>query len=150
MTTALERLHARINRSGPFGTDGVPIPLLTIAEFFDGNDVDGSILCNVVWTDAAGELQVPSLQQIREVLDGIAERPDVSDLRVVVQEAGDLEDWPFAEQVLVIGAGDPGTVRGWFPADYAPDDTWLVGADDGLMEDYAVPPGQAAVMCWWD
>ncbi len=150
MTTALDRVHARVNRSGPFGAAGVPIPLLTTAEFFDGNDQDGSILCNVVWTDATGQIDAPSVQQVREVLERVAARPDVSDLRVVVHEAEDSEDWPFAERVLVVGTGDPQAVRGWFPADYAPDDSWLVAADDGPLESYEVPSGQVAVMCWWD
>jgi hypothetical protein len=148
MTTALERVHARV---GDVGADGAPLPLLTLAEFFDGNDEPGSILCNVVLSDAGeDEDDAPTPQQVREVLTALAERPEVADLRVVVTEADDPEWWPFADRVLVVTSADPETVRGWFPADYAPDEVVPQVGDRHPVEQHDVPAGHAALLCWWD
>jgi hypothetical protein len=150
MTTALERVHARV---GDLGADGVPLPLLTLAEFFDGNDEPGSILCNVVLSGAGeDEDDAPTPQQVRAVLATVAGRPEVADVRVVVTEADDPDWWPFADRVLVVTSADPEVVRGWFPADYAPDEVFP-HADEVRpqpVEPYDVPAGHAAVICWWD
>ena len=68
--------------------------LVTIAEFFDGNDDLGSIGCNL--TDH------PGLDHFRQVLDNIASRPDVEQVWLQIY---DLEegDWPFSENVLIVG-----------------------------------------------
>ena len=44
--TPLERVSARVSRLGDVNKKGTPLPLLTIAEFFDGNETIGSIGCN--------------------------------------------------------------------------------------------------------
>lgn len=50
MTTPLERITALV--SDRLDNDlFTSTPLLTLKEFFDGNDVDGSILCNLVLDD---------------------------------------------------------------------------------------------------
>jgi hypothetical protein len=43
----LQRIIERVNRNGEFYDENTPTPLLTLKEFFDGNDVVGSIGCNL-------------------------------------------------------------------------------------------------------
>lgn len=150
MTTATQRVHERVGRGGEVGAEGVPAPVLTLAEFFDGNDDTGSILCNVVLTGVGeDEDDAPTPQQVRAVLESVRDRPEVADVRVVVLEAEDPDFWPFAEEVVVVTTADPETVRSWFPEDYAPDDVRERGPKRDL-EPFDVPDGYAALLCWWD
>jgi hypothetical protein len=151
MTTAMERVRARVDRLGPLGSAGVPAPLLTLPEFFDGNDDVGSILCHVVLSGVdEDEDDAPAPQQVRAVLEQVRDRPEVCDVRVVVLEMDDPEFWPFAEQVLVVTSADAETVRGWFPADYAPDHVRPQTEDRTEVEPYDVPAGQGGLLCRWD
>ena len=45
--TPLERITERVSRLGHPDDHKTPVPLLTLAEFFEGNDHVGSICCNL-------------------------------------------------------------------------------------------------------
>src|SRR5262245_15811481 len=95
------RLAERVNRLGDPNDPVTPRPLLTLAEFFDGNDVVGSICCNLSPT--------PTPAEVYTVLSRIAARPEVSDVRVQVTMFDDPE-WPFSDTVWVITNSDPAAV----------------------------------------
>ncbi len=139
---ALARVLARV---GPLDDPDHPRPLLTLEEFFEGNDHPGSIGYNL------SELSSP--QEMYEVLRGIRSRPGVHDARV---QAQDLEgDWPSSDSVWIItDAGtDQATVMSWFPEDLAPDEI-EAHADltelDEPVEPHEMPPGTVAVLAWYD
>ena len=141
MGAALERITERVNRLGDVEDSETPTPLLTIDEFFEGNDVVGSIGCNLY----------PEVgpQVIGEALVRIAERSDVYDVRVAVS-AFDDPDWPFADRVVIATAATPDEVMGWFPEDLGPSDTW-VGPEEGFdTEPFELSSGSSMVVCWWD
>ena len=71
--TPLERVTVCVNLLDDVSSRGTPLPLLTIAEFFDGNDAVGSIGCNL-----PGSLP-PSV--MRALCETIAARDDVKGLR---------------------------------------------------------------------
>jgi len=68
--------------------------LVTIAEFFDGNDDLGSIGCNLN--------EHPGMDHFRKILGHLENRPDIEQIWMQIY---DLEegDWPFSENVIVIG-----------------------------------------------
>ena len=74
----LERITARIAPFSIGNRDFRPRPLLTIEEFFDGNDVDGSIWCNLIIETPQGTSS-PAPAMAREVLEQIRSRPEVDD-----------------------------------------------------------------------
>lgn len=82
----------RLIRSQPEHVDGRA--LVTISEFFGGNDDLGSIGCNLP--------DHPGLEHFRRVLSDIERRPDVEQVWMQIY---DLEegDWPFSENVLIVG-----------------------------------------------
>lgn len=43
----LESIAKIVNCNGNPDDPATPIPLLTLEEFFEGNDIDGSICCNL-------------------------------------------------------------------------------------------------------
>jgi hypothetical protein len=139
--TPLESITARVNKHGHVNDSATPRPLLTLAEFFEGNDVAGSIGCNLTPT--------PEPSEFYAMLRGIAARSDVSDVRVQVTMF-DAPEWPFSDTVWVITSATPDTVRAWFPEEFRPDECWRGWTEGITFEPYAVPPGMYPVACWWD
>jgi len=78
------------------------LALVTISEFFDGNDDLGSIGCNLP--------DHPGMDHFRRVLSGIENRSDVEQVWMQIY---DLEegDWPFSENVLIVGKVPVSEVR---------------------------------------
>lgn len=140
--TALERITARVNRIGDPNKLSTPRPLLTLAEFFDGNDVLGSIGCNL--------LPTPTPSEFHATLSAIAARPDVADVRVQVTMFDNPDEWPFSDTVWVITSAGAATVRSWFTEAMAPDEVeegWVKGV---AYEEYLLPVGMKPVGCCWD
>jgi hypothetical protein len=140
--TALDRVTERVNRLGDPNNPSNPRPLLTLAEFFDGNEVLGSIGCNLIPT--------PTPAEFHSVLSAIAARPEVGDVRVQVTMFDNPDEWPFSDTVWVMTSADAATVRSWFTEALAPDEIqegWVKGV---AYEEYPVPAGMKPVSCWWD
>jgi hypothetical protein len=138
----LERITERVNRLGDPNNPSSPRPLLTLAEFFEGNNVVGSIGCNL--------LPTPTPTQFHAVLSAIAARPEVRDVRVQVTMFDNPDEWPFSDTVWVITSADAATVRSWFSEAMAPDEVgegWVQGVG---YEDYPLPAGTKPVSCCWD
>lgn len=91
--TPLERITERVNRNGDVNDPNTARPLLTLTEFFSGNEVDGSIGCNLNPTASPSEFH--------ELLAVISRRHDVAEVRVQVTMFDDPE-WPFTDTVWVI------------------------------------------------
>ena len=138
--TYLERVTERVNRLGNPEDPRTPRPLLSIDEFFEGNDVVGSIGCNL-----DGE---PAPEAFYNLLQAISQRPDVKDIRVQIT-AFDDPDWPFSDTVYIMTTATPEEVATWFPEELQPNEVWD-GFVDQPYEPYEVPPGSRPVACWWD
>lgn len=139
--TPLERITARVNRHGDVNLRTTPAPLLTLEEFFDGNEVVGSICCNLDPTPAPAD--------VRKVLEGIRSRPDVADVRVQVT-LFDVPEWPFSDTVWVITSAAEPEIDGLFGEDLAPSECgqgWVKGV---AYEHLDVPEGMHPIGCWWD
>jgi hypothetical protein len=82
----------RLIRSQPEHVSGRA--LVTISEFFDGNDDLGSIGCNLS--------DHPGLKHFQSVLSEIADRSDVEQVWMQIYDVEE-GDWPFSENVLIFG-----------------------------------------------
>src|SRR6185503_12613412 len=112
--TALERITERVNRLGDPNNPSSPRPLLTLAEFFDGNEILGSIGCNLMPT--------PTPAEFHAVLATIASRVEVGDVRVQVTMFDNPDEWPFSDTVWVMTSANATTIRSWFTEAMAPDE----------------------------
>ncbi len=120
--TALDRITRRINRIGDPNDPTKPRALLTVSEFFDGNEVLGSIGRNLSPT--------PTPAEFRSVLMQIAQRPGVGDVRVQVTMFDDPA-WPFSDTVWIMTSAEPSEVASWFPENMEPDSVdegWAPGS----------------------
>ena len=137
----LERITERVSRNGDVNDEAVPRPLLTLAEFFEGNDVVGSIGCNLTPT--------PNPSEFYEILKEIATRPGVGEIRVQITMF-DVPEWPFSDTIWIITNAEPDEVAAWFDESVRPDECWVGWIDGVSFEPCDIPPGMKPVACWWD
>ena len=141
--TPLERVTERVMRNGNPGQGSVATPLLTLEEFFEGNDAIGSIGCNL-----ASE---PRPAEFYDLLRVIRQRDDVSDVRVQITAVDDPgNDWPFSDTVWIMTNTSPPDVESWFPKELAPDEVWEGWPEDIEVEEVDLEPGHRPVAAWYD
>lgn len=139
----LDRITERVMRNGNPEERGVAVPLLTLEEFFEGNDHIGSIGCNL---DSE-----PTPQEFYEFLTALRSKPQVSDVRVQITCVDDPGvEWPFSDTVWIITSADEETVRGWFPDTLAPDDVWTGWTTGVQFEEVAVADSHKPIAIWFD
>jgi hypothetical protein len=139
--TALSKITKRVNLLGDPNSAETPRPLLTLEEFFEGNNVAGSIGCNLEST--------PYPSEFYKLLSQIRERKNVKNVRVQITQFDD-PDWPFSDTVWIVTSETPDEVETWFPEHLKPDmclSGWIDGASYEKIE---VQPGMRPVACWWD
>lgn len=139
--TPLGKITKRVNRNGNPDDADTPRPLLTLEEFFEGNDVTGSIGCNL---DSA-----PSPDQFYSLLKTIKGKKGVGNVLVQVT-AFDDPSWPFSDTVWVVTSCSEEEVRSWFPDDLAPDEVWSGWMESQSYEPVNIPAGMRPIACWWD
>ncbi len=139
--SALESITERVNRNGHPDDPATPFPLLTLREFFDGNDVSGSICCNLFPRPEPGE--------VYDVLRGIEQREDVNALYVQVT-AFDDPDWPFSDTVWAITSASSEEVASWLPENMRPDEVWEGWIESQSYEPVSIPGGMQPIAIWWD
>lgn len=134
-------LLREIDRLGGYEGSG-PEPLVSLELFFDGNEDEASIACNLEPHPGVGE--------IAGVLRGIRARPDVLDVLVGINEVMSDEEWPFSDHVYVITTASDAAVEKWaktLQCD-APSEGWW--NDAAPVNAPNVPSGARVVVLWWD
>ena len=136
-----------INRVKVLGLprQGAPFPLVTLEEFFEGNDDSGSsaIGCNLV-PQLSSQFFYEKLKQIRS-------RPDVEDVlvEIIEVEEQDLSMWPFSDRVYVFTKATKDQVATWAAA--LRPDTVDEGFTNGKPSYLPEPkPSVKAYSLWWD
>jgi hypothetical protein len=135
-----QSLITRVNGNGPIEQPSVPRPLLTLEEFFEGNDDPGSIGCNL--PDAHP-------REFFDVLRRLWDRPDVADVRVEIRSWDDPEEWPFSDTVWVITSLSPQDIQKHLGKRLHADNV-VVGWPDYPVEEVEVPDGMKPLGAWWD
>nr|MDT0663498.1 hypothetical protein [Micromonospora sp. DSM 115978] len=118
------------------------LPLVSVAEFFDGNDNEGAIAPNQ-W-----EFGRPPLAEVAKRLYEIDQRDDVAWVRVQLHP----ETWEFeelaGEAVAICTSADEPTCESWTHG------LETSGVINGLVDEYAdVPPVPDGMTIWsvtWD
>lgn len=118
------------------------LPLVTVAEFFDGNDEEGSIAPNQ-W-----EYGRPPIAELAERFSGIEQRDDVAWVRVQLHPETLETDELAGEAIAICTSVDEVTCESWV------DGLESSGLLAGLVDDYVdvppVPPGMTIWSVTWD
>ncbi|MFY1697026.1 hypothetical protein [Solwaraspora sp. WMMA2101] len=127
-----------VRRSG----DDDALPLVTIGEFFHGNDEEGAIAPNQ-W-----EYGRPPLAELAERFREIEQRDDVAWVRVQLHPETLETDEVLGEAVAICTSADEATCESWL------DGLESSGIIDGLVDEYvdvpAVPDGMTIWSVTWD
>jgi hypothetical protein len=115
--------------------------IVPLAEFFDGNDDEGSIGCNLSTH--------PGIKVFRDVLMGLLDRPDVQAVYVQISELDPGHDsWPFTDSILVVGKISSDKLRTAVSV-LQPDE---VGDPEQLGIGVSIDErlGSKVLIVWWD
>ena len=134
------KLEALLKTIGDVNNPDTPCRLVSLEQFFDGNDDGGSIWCNL---DTA-----PEPAEVRKALEGIRARPDVHDVLILVTQWDGEGSWPFADTVLLVTSASAETVESWFGDAYRPDEIYPGTPSHG--EPYTPPEDMQVISAWWD
>lgn len=115
--------------------------LVSIDRFFDGNDDEGSIGCNLV--------PHPGIELFRKQLLGLLKRPDVTAVHALITEVDPGDDaWPFSDTVVVTGGIAPEALRTAI-ADLQPDEVGPADPD-AIGTTLSQSESSSALVAWWD
>ncbi|TWT17111.1 hypothetical protein FQY83_17380 [Luteimonas marina] len=115
--------------------------LVPIDRFFDGNDDEGSIGCNLV--------PHPGIGLFRETLLSLLQRPDVTAVHALITELDPGDDaWPFSDTVVVTGAITPEALQTAI-VDLQPDEVGPADPD-ALGTSLSQSDRSSALVAWWD
>jgi hypothetical protein len=118
-----------------------PGPTVSLEDFFEGNDDQGSIGCNLFLH--------PGISKFYQTLAEIKSRSDVQDVLVEIRDLVDEHSWPFSDSVFVLTSMSVENLRklmsklkadevGQFPAGSTPKDLPLLET------------GMQILGAWWD
>jgi hypothetical protein len=138
-----QQLIKKIKAQGESGFDK-PFPVVSLEDFFTGNNDLGSIGCNLD--------EHPGMERFFAVLKSIRARPEVQDVLVTIYEYDEQDDttWPFSERVYVLTSAPAVDLAEW-AKELQPTEV----LDDGFVGGVppAAPklrPGIKVLSLWWD
>jgi hypothetical protein len=115
--------------------------LVSIDRFFDGNDDEGSIGCNL--------MKHPGVDAFRQTFEGLKNHPGVRAIYAQITEIDPGEDsWPFTDTVIVIGSISPEELQQSLAA-LEPDEVGP-GSPDFLSPALSVADKSETLVAWWD
>jgi hypothetical protein len=93
-----------------------PLPLVSLEDFFEGNEDPESIAVNLLSSDPRLSAH-PGLRYFYDLLKGIRSLPNVQDVLVEVFEIetalADEASWPFAEKVFFLTSAPRDEIERW-------------------------------------
>jgi hypothetical protein len=135
-------LIEKIRSQGPIDLQNSS-PVVSLEDFFEGNQDLGSIGCNLI--------KHRGTQKFFDTLRSIRELPDVQDVLVEIHEVDESDDfsWPFSERVYVYTTAGKEEVSNWLKP-LGPDEI-----EEGFVQGkpYAAPEageGMRVLAAWWD
>jgi hypothetical protein len=134
-------LIEKVKQQGIYSRN-LPDPVVSLEDFFTGNDDPGSIGCN---TDHSGP------KFFKEPLLAIRAKPNVQDVLIEIYEVEEEDEtiWPFSERIYILTSASREEVQGWL-APLTPD-----SVEEGFA--FGVPiaapplwPDVKVYAVWWD
>lgn len=117
-------------------------PVVAASRFFDGNDDEGSIGCNLETH--------PGIPAFSRVFEGIAARSDVEGVWVQIFEIDpDEEAWPYSDTVVVAGLIAVDELRS-LVRELEPDDVADAQMDGYRVSDVLTTRHERLLVVWWD
>lgn len=136
------KLNALLSKIKEIGMPGEELPLVSLEDFFEGNDDIGSMGCNL--------MEHPGMDAFYRILKDIRTKDKVRDVLVGIYEIeDDFEDqWPFSENVIIITTASKDQVWDWCK-ELMIDDIWE--EDPSRLKPVpTIKEGENIWTIWWD
>ncbi len=140
---ALENLLKKVNQHGNINDQNTPKPLISLEEFFIGNNDHASIGYNFYPNQ-------PSPKAFYDLFRRIRRKPGVHDVIVQVNDQIESTDWPSTDTVWIITSASVDDVKRWLGRKFQADDLLVGFPTTPIIEDYPIPLGMKALGVWWD
>jgi hypothetical protein len=115
--------------------------MVPVGTFFDGNDDQGSIGCNLN--------PHPGIDTFRRILTELTARDDVTAVYASISELDPgFGSWPFTDVVVVVGSIAPSVLAGLL-APLQPDEV-LAGEELHLPGAFLAAQTEPVLGAWWD
>lgn len=137
-----QQLIARIKQQALPGLQPM-LPVVSLEEFFEGNDDYGSIGCNLT--------EHPGPQTFFQILSDIRFQPSVQTVLVEIAEVEeqDATMWPFSERIYLLTSATREQVENWLSA-LQPDEVssgYVFGTPPAAPQ---LQEGMQVYNAWWD
>ena len=142
MNQASDPRMSLLARIGDINNFDLPRPVVSLEEFFEGNDDWGSIGYNLP--------DPVSPQDFYRILQSIRDRPDVADVLIEVKDLEDPEGWPSTDTIWVVTSTSRDELDQMIPDNIKPDDWLSYPPEHTSMEPISVPSGMQAYGIWYD
>jgi hypothetical protein len=140
--TKRQVLIEKIRRQSDQSDLDTPSPVVSLEDFFEGNQDLGSLGCNLI--------EHPGTDGFYRVLSDVRSRADVQDVLVEIYEIMEGEDeWPFSERVYILTSASPGDVLVWL-ASLEPSEIEEGWAGQAPPAAPALQAGMRVLAAWWD
>lgn len=133
-----ERLLKRI---GDVNNFDLPRPVVTLEEFFEGNEDPASIGYNL------NDTYTP--QEFYGFFRKLRDLPDVSNVLIEVKDLEDEEGWPSTDTIWFVTSLSEAALARHFEERIRPDE-WRTYPPDYPMEPIRCPVGTHAIAAWYD
>ena len=133
-----ESLLARI---GDINNFEIPRPIVTLEEFFEGNDDRASIGCNLP------EPYTP--QEFFAFFKKLRDHPDVSDVLVEIELLDHPDVWPFTSTIWFVTSLSQVVLAKHFEERIRPDE-WRTYPPPYPVEPVRSKPGTQVIGAWYD
>lgn len=118
-----------------------PYPVVSLEDFFEGNEDLGSIGCNLI--------DHPGVDTFYKILKDVRERDDVQDVLIIINQIDKCLDWPNSDSLYILTSCSKEQVSEWVKR-LQPDDI----AEGWVWEKPPAAPqpkeGYKVYWVWWD
>lgn len=122
-----------------------PSPLVSLDQFFDGNDDVGSIGCNL--------FEHPGIQRFRDLLSELEEHEDISKVWVIAKQHDWKPGWPHSDEVIFLTSLNVDTIEEKISI-LEPDEVYDVYSDFKAVDldnkAISAQDGEKFIGAWWD
>jgi hypothetical protein len=123
------------------------LPLVSLEEFFEGNDARYSMGANL------SDDEHPGIQGFYRLLRSIRDRPDVQDVFVELRHYDGADEWPYSDTVFIVTSALRDAIERWVEELHPTEIFEGWGAKPEIktpLRESQLRPGMHVWRAWWD
>ncbi len=133
----LEKIEKQGGLNSPYSKD----ILVSVEDFFEGNNVLGSFAANACTENL-------DVHEFYEILKNIKLKENVQDVWIVICDID--EEWPYSDTIYISANANEGIIYKWF-GDGFPSEVWKIDCKENILTEIPeIENGFKVFGVWWD